>query len=101
MSKSKQQKTTTRIRDVRQKIRATMIGQETVDVLCHALLDSGADFVDPIGSMRKSSDEVVEFLRFTSNQVTLWADLQEGRRALLKTICDVYCRELAAQKEDA
>lgn len=78
-----------------------MLGKETTDILCESLLRSGADFIDPAGSTIKSSDEIVEFLEHTSSQVGTWYDLSDGRRALLKTICDVYCRELAAQKEDA
>lgn len=100
MSKSKS-KTQHHIRDVRPKIRLMYIGQETADEVAKALLSSGWDFVDPVGSMRKPSDEVREFLKGTTVQVALFSHLTEGRQALLKTCCDAYSRSLAEHAEAA
>jgi len=102
MGKSKSGNVTAfRFRDVRAKIRQTMLGQLTVDEVAVALLDSGWDARDPKGLMIKPADEVRDFLRNVSVEVSLWSDLSLPRRNLMKMICDAYCRSLVKQMDDA
>lgn len=73
---------------------------DSVGPVCEAILNSGWDFVDvgwrsktKSGRMDKSPEEVEEFLRSLADGFPIsFRDLDEGRRGLVKTICDSYLR---------
>lgn len=75
------------------------LGKSLYNEVAGQLLErSGWEFEDPAHKMGKSATEVRDYLKQLSEQVGLFSDLNDGRRNLLKMICDAYLRWRAAMK---
>ena len=80
-------------------IRGMYVGRNTTDEAARCILASNWNFRDPIGRMNKSEADVRGFLESVSQEIGLYSEMtSEGRRNLLKMICDAYLRAFAESK---
>jgi hypothetical protein len=62
---------------------------------CHAatmILNSGWNFIDPEGLMRKSPEEIQDFLQQCADEISMYNDMFATRRNLLKMVIDAWLR---------
>lgn len=85
------------ITDVRKTIAAAHEGKVVVSTAAYEVLNSGWDFRDPTNTLRKTPDEVADFLNDIAGNPMLFENLPKPVHHLMVLIFSAYSTAVAEQ----